>query len=74
MSSFALKPKFYPILILRKTVLHQIKYIVDHIGFNCKGCAKWNVGFRKYSEPPKGVLGAAPEAIQSYLQPKTRLK
>ena len=32
------------------------------LGFNFRGCAKWNLGFGKHSEPPKGVLGAALEA------------
>ena len=32
------------------------------LGFNFRGCAKWNLGFGGHSEPPKGVLGAATEA------------
>ena len=30
------------------------------LGFNFRGCAKWNLGFGGHSEPPK--LGAATEA------------
>ena len=32
------------------------------LGFNFMRCTKWNLGFRKHSEPHEGVLGAAPEA------------
>ena len=32
------------------------------LGFNFRGCTKWNLRFGKHSEPPKGVLGATPEA------------
>ena len=32
------------------------------LGFNFRGCAKWNLRFEGHSEPPKGVLGAATEA------------
>ena len=32
------------------------------LGFNFRGCIKWNLGFGKHFEPPKGVLGSAPEA------------
>ena len=32
------------------------------LGFNFRRCAKWNLGFGKHFESPKGVLGATPEA------------
>ena len=29
-------------------------YTAADLGFNFRGCAKWNLTFGKHSEPPKG--------------------